>query len=224
MAAVDGAGAEPALIDGRRLRVLEARYVRSGPNDAALGAPTHPEVAFVGRSNVGKSSLLNALLGTAIARVSKTPGRTRLVNLFNVEVGRVSRTSGQVGEKRRVSFADLPGYGYAKLSKVEAATLAAVLSTYLSERRAIALVVHLVDGRIGATKEDLAVHRTLGDLDVPRLFVATKVDKLGAAERGAVVGKLAKALEVERGRVLPFSSHTGQGRDPLWSRLWQVAV
>lgn len=216
--------AEAELIDGRRLRVLEARYVRSGPDDAALGAPTHPEVAFVGRSNVGKSSLLNALVGSAIARVSKTPGRTRLVNLFNVEVGRVARTSGQVGEKRRLTLADLPGYGYAKLSKVEAAKLAAVVSAYLSERRGLALVVQLVDARHGATAEDLAVHRTLGELDVPRLFIATKVDKLRAAERGAVVSQLAKQLEVERTRVVPFSSETGQGRDALWSRLWQVAT
>ncbi len=216
--------AERELVDGRRLRVLEARYVRSGPDDAALGAPAHPEVAFVGRSNVGKSSLLNALAGTAIARVSKTPGRTRLVNLFALEVGRVSRTSGSVSEKRRLTFADLPGYGYAKLPKTEAAKLEAVLTSYLTERRALALVVQLVDARHGATKDDLAVHRTLGDLDVQRLFVATKVDKLTATERGVLTGRLAKALEVERARVLAFSSHSGLGRDALWSHLWEVAT
>ena len=213
--------AEPELLDGRRLRVLAASYLRSGPNDAALGAPMEPEVAFMGRSNVGKSSLLNVLLGTSLARVSRTPGRTRLVNLFSVEVGRVARTSGQVGEKRSMVLADLPGYGYAKLPKAEAAKLAEVISAYLSERRALALVIHLFDARHGATREDLEVHRSLQELDVPRLFIATKADKLKTAERGALPARLAKELAVEKRLVLPFSSHTGQGRDDLWARIWQ---
>lgn len=223
MAAVGGTGAEPELVDGRRLRVLASSYLKSGPDDAALGAPSGPEVAFLGRSNVGKSSLLNTLLGTRLARVSNTPGRTRLVNLFSVEVGRVSRNSGEVGEKRRLVLADLPGYGYAKLSKTEAAKLEAVISAYLSERRAIALVVQLFDARHGATREDLQVHRELQQLAVPRLCVATKVDKLKAAERGAVRAKLAKALEVDRERVIAFSSETVQGREVLWSWLWAIA-
>ncbi|OGQ16794.1 MAG: ribosome biogenesis GTP-binding protein YsxC [Deltaproteobacteria bacterium RBG_16_71_12] len=216
--------AEPELVDGRRLRMLEAAYLRSGPNDAALGASLGPEVAFVGRSNVGKSSLLNALLGTALARVSKTPGRTRLVNLFTVQVGKVARTSGLVGEKRRVVLADLPGYGFAKLSKAEADKLDAVISGYLSERRALALVVHLFDARHEPSRQDVAVHRELQQLDVPRVYVATKADKLKPAERGAVASRLARALAVDRGVVLPFSCQTGQGRDALWARLWQVAV
>lgn len=223
MAVADVSGAEPELVDGRRLRVLGTSYLKSGPDDAALGAPSGPEVAFVGRSNVGKSSLLNALLGTSIARVSKTPGRTRLVNLFSVDVGRVARTSGLVGEKRRVVFADLPGYGYAKLSKGEAGKLEEVISAYLSERKALALVVHLFDARHGATKEDLRVHRELQQLDAPRLYIATKVDKLKAAERGAIASRLARELDVARTAVLPFSSETGQGRDPLWARLWGIA-
>lgn len=215
--------AERELVDGRRLRVLEASYLRSGPDDAALGAPLGPEVAFMGRSNVGKSSLLNALLGTALARVSRTPGRTRLVNLFSVEVGRVARTSGLVGEKRRVVLADLPGYGFAKLSKTEHDKLEQVISAYLSERRALAMVVHLFDSRHRVSREDGEVHRELQQLDVPRIFVATKVDKLRSAERGAVASRLARELSVDRGAVVPFSCETGQGKDALWSRIWGVA-
>lgn len=223
MATAGGTGAEPELVDGRRLRVVASSYLKSGPNDAALGAPAGPEVAFLGRSNVGKSSLLNTLLGTRLARVSNTPGRTRLVNLFSVEVGRVSRNSGDVGEKRRVVLADLPGYGYAKLSKAEAAKLEEVISAYLSERRAVALVVQLFDARHGATREDLQVHRELQQLEAPKVHVVTKVDKLKAAERGAVPARLAKQLEVPAASVIPFSSETREGRDALWARLWAVA-
>ncbi|MBI1946746.1 MAG: ribosome biogenesis GTP-binding protein YsxC [Deltaproteobacteria bacterium] len=218
------AAEQPDVVDGRRLRVLDASYLRSGPDDAALGAPLHPEVAFVGRSNVGKSSLLNALLGNSLARVSKTPGRTRLVNLFAVHIGKVARTSGQVGEKRRLVFADLPGYGYAKLSKVEADKLDAIISSYLSGRRALALVVHLFDARHPPSRRDLDVHRELQQLDVARVYVVTKADKLKAAERGALSSRFARELEVERTSVQPFSSETGQGRDALWARLWQVAT
>lgn len=223
MAVVEGGGVEPELVDGRRLRVVGSSYLKSGPNDAALGAPAGPEVAFLGRSNVGKSSLLNTLLGTRLARVSNTPGRTRLVNLFSVEVGRVSRNSGDVGEKRRLVLADLPGYGYAKLSKTEAAKLEEVISAYLSERRAVALVVQLFDARHGATREDLQVHRELQQLEAAKVHVVTKVDKLKAAERGAVAARLAKQLEVPAASVIPFSSETREGRDALWARLWAVA-
>lgn len=223
MAVADATEPDGELVDGRRLRVLSASYLKSGPDDAALGAPTGREVAFLGRSNVGKSSLLNTLLGTSLARVSRTPGRTRLVNLFSVEVGRVGRTSGLVGEKRRLVLADLPGYGFAKLSKAEAAKLEEVISAYLSERRALALVVHLFDARHGATREDLQVHRELQQLEAAKVHVATKVDKLKASERGAIAARLAKQLEVPRASVVPFSSETGQGRDTLWSRLWAVA-
>lgn len=223
MAVVEGGGVEPELVDGRRLRVVGSSYLKSGPNDAALGAPAGPEVAFLGRSNVGKSSLLNTLLGTRLARVSNTPGRTRLVNLFSVEVGRVSRNSGDVGEKRRLVLADLPGYGYAKLSKTEAAKLEEVISAYLSERRAVALVVQLFDARHGATREDLQVHRELQQLEAAKVHVVTKVDKLKAAERGAVAARLAKQLDVPAASVIPFSSETREGRDALWARLWAVA-
>lgn len=223
MAVVEDGGVEPELVDGRRLRVVGSSYLKSGPNDAALGAPAGPEVAFLGRSNVGKSSLLNTLLGTRLARVSNTPGRTRLVNLFSVEVGRVSRNSGEVGEKRRLVLADLPGYGYAKLSKAEAAKLEEVISAYLSERRVVALVVQLFDARHGATREDLQVHRELQQLEAAKVHVVTKVDKLKAAERGAVAARLAKQLEVPAASVIPFSSETREGRDALWARLWAVA-
>ena len=164
--------------------------------------PSHPEVAFAGRSNVGKSSLLNRLVRRkALARVSKTPGRTREINFFSVN--------------DRFVLADLPGYGYARISKERKAEWWSLIDRYLRESPQLRGVVQLVDARHDPSEDDLRMFDFLADLGTPTLVVATKVDKLRRAEATARVGTLADALGVDAEQMIPFSAVTGQGRDEL---------
>ena len=160
------------------------------------------QVAFSGRSNVGKSSLLNRLVRRkALARVSKTPGRTREINFFGVN--------------DRFVLADLPGYGYARISKDRKAEWWSLIERYLRESPQLRGVVQLVDARHDPSHEDLLMFDFLADLGAPTLVVATKVDKLRRAEVAARIGALAEALGVDAEQTIPFSAVTGQGRDEL---------
>ena len=176
-----------------------------GPMATANGwrpETTLPEVAFAGRSNVGKSSLLNRLVRRkALARVSKTPGRTREINFFSVN--------------DRFVLADLPGYGYARISKERKAEWWSLIDRYLRESPQLRGVVQLVDARHDPSEDDLRMFDFLADLGTPTLVVATKVDKLRRAEATARVGTLADALGVDAEQMIPFSAVTGQGRDEL---------
>jgi GTP-binding protein len=165
---------------------------------------TLPEIAFAGRSNVGKSSLLNTLVRRkAFARVSKTPGRTREVNFFKVN--------------DRFLLADLPGYGYAKVSKSQSADWGPLIESYLRGTPALRGVVQLLDVRHDPTRDDLRMLDFLADVGVPTLFVATKIDKLAKAAARARVRELAGLLDVEEEDIIPFSSQTGEGRTDLAS-------
>lgn len=157
-----------------------------------LPAPTLPEVAFAGRSNVGKSSALNALLGSGVARVSSTPGRTRALNLF--EVG------------GRWIAVDLPGYGYAKVGRGERNDWRRWIEHYLGQRPTLRLVVALVDARLPAQENDKLLIAALAELGLPTLGLATKVDALPRARREATVTALARALGLPPETVVPFSS------------------
>ncbi len=161
-----------------------------------------PEVAFAGRSNVGKSSLLNKLVGRRkLARVSNTPGRTREVNFFRVNDTFI--------------IADLPGYGYARVSKEQRASWRPLIEGYLKGSPALRGVVLLLDVRHDPTDDDLAMREYLGELGTPTLIALTKTDKIGKkllAERAAA---LARAMEVDEDQVVPTSADTGLGRDEL---------
>jgi GTP-binding protein len=202
------------------LRVVDVAYFKSGPTCEALGPAVAPEVAFIGRSNVGKSSLLNALTKTKLVRTSKTPGQTRSVNLFSATLGRVGR-SGDITERRPLVLADLPGYGFAKASKEERTKLSRLLSHYLGERQGLVAVVHLVDARHVPSAQDREVYEEVASLDVAHILVATKADKLRAQEKKAAAAAVTKPFGLPSGAATLFSSETGLGRDALVLKLWE---
>jgi GTP-binding protein len=164
--------------------------------------PTLPEIAFAGRSNVGKSSLINSLLRRKkVARVSKTPGRTREINFFSVNDAFV--------------LADLPGYGYARISREQKAAWRPLIEGYLRGSAALKGVVQLLDARHPPTEDDLRMLEFLAEIRTPTIVIATKVDKLRASERAEKVDALAAQAGIEREQVIPFSAVTGEGRDEL---------
>lgn len=165
-----------------------------------------PEIAFAGRSNVGKSSALNTLLARKrVARTSSTPGRTQSINLFRL---------GDQGV-----FADLPGYGYAKVPQHVKDRWKATIEAYLTTRVELRLVVLLVDARRDPTPLDGQLLWALVEAGVPSLVVATKVDKLKKSQRGKQLAAIRREFQLPHGDPLPFSSVTKEGRDALWDRL-----
>jgi GTP-binding protein len=163
---------------------------------------TLPEVAFTGRSNVGKSSLINRLVRRkALARVSNTPGRTREIHFFRVNHDFV--------------LADLPGYGYARISKERKKEWRPLMESYLRRSTGLRGVVQLLDVRRDPTDDDLVMFDFLAELSVPVLVVITKVDKLTRAVARARVAELSEGLGLDADQVIPFSSVTGEGRDDL---------
>jgi GTP-binding protein len=161
-----------------------------------------PEVAFAGRSNVGKSSLLNKLVRRkAFARVSRTPGRTREINFFRVN--------------NEFVLADLPGYGYARISRERSSAWGPLIESYLRSSPTLRGVVQLLDVRHDPTNEDRTMLDFLAEVGVPTLFVATKIDKLSKGAVAARVRELAGLVGVDDEQVIPFSATTGAGRDEL---------
>jgi GTP-binding protein len=195
--------------------LLSATDVAHFPTEAkTFGAP---EIAFLGRSNVGKSSLINSLLGSREAKVSSTPGRTRAINFFALHEG--------VGEKKKIRptmiFADLPGYGYAKISKSISAEWPQFIEPYLAERDTLALAICLVDTNIPPQPSDKQLIEYFKQTQRPFLVVGTKADRLS----NNVLGKSLAALKREHGvdEVLPVSAKTDAGTKALWARLMAVA-
>jgi GTP-binding protein len=194
--------------------LLSATDVAHFPAEArTFGAP---EVAFLGRSNVGKSSLINSLLGSREAKVSSTPGRTRAINFFALHEG--------AGEKMKVRpvliFADLPGYGYAKISKSISAEWPKFIEPYLAERETLALCVCLVDTNIPPQENDTQLITYLKQTQRPFLVVGTKADKLSNNQLAKSVAALKKAHEVDE--ILPVSAKTDSGTKALWAKLMEV--
>ena len=164
--------------------------------------PTLPEVAFAGRSNVGKSSLLNRLVHRRkLARVSNTPGRTREVNFFKVNDSFV--------------LVDLPGYGYARVSKERRAEWRPLIEGYVRASPELRGIVELLDARHDPTADDLKMLDFLGEVGVPTIVVLTKMDKLTPAERKVRATERAAQLGLDTDQVIPFSAVTGEGRDAL---------
>lgn len=181
---------------------LDLRFVLSAPTVRDL-PDTQAEAAVVGRSNVGKSSLINALAGRrSLAQVSKTPGRTRLLNFYRL---------GQ----RPTSLVDLPGYGYSAVSKQTKAAWPDMIEQYLLGREALAMVLALVDGEIGPTKLDASMLEWLVANDCPYTVVATKHDKVKPSQRVRRGRELAAACGLEPEQVVWVSAHKQTGIDRL---------
>lgn len=163
---------------------------------------TLPEIAFAGRSNVGKSSLLNRLVGRKkLARVSKTPGRTREINFFRVNDLFV--------------LADLPGYGYARVSKTRQAEWRPLLEGYIGKTPQLAGVVQLLDMRREPSDDDAAMLDLLAELGMPTIVVLTKSDKLSRKAAAERAESIARSLLLDPDQTIPFSAVTGEGRDEL---------
>jgi len=161
-----------------------------------------PEIAFAGRSNVGKSSLLNRLVHRKkFARVSNTPGRTREVNFFKVNDSFL--------------LVDLPGYGYARISKERRAEWRPLIESYLKSTNQLRGVVQLLDSRHDPTPDDLQMLDYLGEIGVPTIIVLTKIDKLTAKERQRQRAQIAGAAGVDDDQTIVFSATTGEGRNEL---------
>lgn len=168
-----------------------------------------PEVAFAGRSNVGKSSLLNTLVRRkSFARVSRTPGRTREINFFKVN--------------DRFVLADLPGYGYARISKEKKADWRPLIEGYLKHSPALAGVVQLLDIRHEPSEDDVAMMDFLAELEVPTIVVLTKSDKLSRRGADDRAQEIMKSMSLSEEQVIRFSSATGEGRDELAAALVSV--
>jgi len=194
--------------------VLDAEFIAGATALGQLPAPTFAEVAFAGRSNVGKSSLINNLVRRKkLVRTSSAPGCTRAINIFRV---RLRTDAGDA----HLDLVDLPGYGYAQRSKAERKSWGPLIEGFLSERPGLRGAVVIIDIRRGAEDDDAQLLEFLESIGVTPIVVATKMDKLPASKRKPAIAKLRHQM----GRpVTPFSSVTGDGRDALWARLLQVS-
>ena len=192
-----------------RNRVGQVTFLGSFGHD--LPVLNLPEVAFAGRSNVGKSSALNRLLKRKkAARVSQRPGRTQRINLFNV------------GDA--LCFADLPGYGFAKVPKQVQAAWHSMMDSYFSTRRDLCLTIVIVDVRRDPQALDLQMLASLNQHGLPSLVVATKADKLSKQNIRKQLGKLEKTCALLPGQIIAFSAVTGMGQDAVWEAIEEACA
>ena len=192
--------------------VTEADFLAAATLTEGLPEATLPEIAFAGRSNVGKSSLLNTMLSrNKLVRTSRTPGCTRQINLFRAKVK----------DGPELVFTDLPGYGYAKRSKGEKISWGAMIEGYLLGREALKALVLLVDVRRGIEEDDAQLVEFWEQTKKPLLIVATKLDKIPASKRRLEVVALGKKSNL---RVVGFSAESGEGRTELWKKLLETVA
>jgi GTP-binding protein len=194
------------------MKILSAEFVKSCRLATDYPADCLPEIAFLGRSNVGKSSLINSLLGRkALAHVSRTPGKTRLLNFFEI------RTDDPA--VRRLYAVDVPGYGYAQVAQAVKAEWGDMITTYLRRRSELRAVALLIDGR-HVQALDVSTVRWLCAIGRPPIVVVTKVDKLRQGDRPHLVSEVRETLQLPDGLpVVPYSSVTHDGREHLWALL-----
>ncbi|MGA8764113.1 MAG: ribosome biogenesis GTP-binding protein YihA/YsxC [Candidatus Sulfotelmatobacter sp.] len=194
------------------MRVL-TRFLAAATDAAHFPAPGLPEVAFLGRSNVGKSSVINSLVGSKLARTSSTPGRTRSINFFEV------RWPGK--PRPELIFTDLPGYGYAKLSREISQEWPKFIEPYLNDRAALALCLMMVDVSIPPQPSDRQLLQFLTVSGRDFVVVATKSDRLSGNQLRNALKILGE--EYPTAAIVSYSSKTGVGRDELWKHIRRAA-
>jgi GTP-binding protein len=183
------------------MRIVSADFVKSSFDEEGWPLDSQPEISFLGRSNVGKSKLINSLLGVrGLARTSSTPGRTQSLNFFSIN--------------NKFRFVDLPGYGYARAPKQITAGWSEMATTYLANREQLVLSIHIVDSRHEPTKLDLQLHEWLQHHRKPQIIVATKSDKLSNNELRKSIERARRVLKAEQ--VIAYSAVTGAGREQVW--------
>ncbi|RMF64431.1 MAG: YihA family ribosome biogenesis GTP-binding protein [Calditrichaeota bacterium] len=188
------------------MKITSVEFIKSVVDLSQIPREPLPEIAFAGRSNVGKSSLINCLLNRRkLAKISGTPGKTRHLNYFKIN--------------RNFYFVDLPGYGYARVSRQEQRRWRELIEAYLQASTRVAAVVSIIDSRIGPTPLDLQLHEWLDDLRLAKIVVATKADKLSRGALGRQLAALTKQMKTLDGAIIPFSSVTGTGKKELWSEI-----
>jgi GTP-binding protein len=201
------------------MKIHSATFVKTATRREEWPAGPKPEFAFVGRSNVGKSSMLNALAcQTGLARVSSTPGRTRQLQFFEVAV--------QPSPAQRplvLRFCDLPGYGYANVARDQRAHWAGMIEEYLRSRTDLRAVVLIVDGRHSPTEADRAALAFLESAGRPVVVASTKMDKLAKSHRLPAVRTIEREMELSSGSAISFSAVEGTGTRDLWARLLALA-
>ncbi len=190
------------------MRIM-ARFMLSASDLAHFPPPSVPEIAFLGRSNVGKSSLINSLVGAKLARTSNTPGRTRSINFYEV------RRAGQ--PRPELLFTDLPGYGYAKVSREISEDWSRFVDPYLHQRSTLALCLALVDANIPPQESDARLLEFLSAKERPHAIVATKCDRLSGNQLRQALNVLGQAYGGVP--IVPFSAKTGAGKEELWSQI-----
>jgi len=183
------------------MKITSTEFLKSSFQVSDWPSGALPEIAFMGRSNVGKSSLINSLLSVrGLARTSSTPGRTQSLNFFLIN--------------GRFRFVDLPGFGYARVPKAIKSTWGEMVSSYLAKREQLVLSIHIVDSRHEPTKLDLQLHEWLEHSAKPRLIVATKSDKLSNNELKESLGRVKRVFSTDR--VVAFSAKNGRGGSEVW--------
>ncbi len=186
------------------MKISSAEFTKSAFNESHWTTDDLPEISFLGRSNVGKSSLLNSLLQRkGLARTSNTPGRTQSINFFLIN--------------ESFYFVDLPGYGYAKVSKTMRADWGKMAEEYLANRQELLLSIHLVDSRHKPTELDRILHEWLVYNQKNHIVVATKADKLSNNKLKKSLEEIEKSLP--ESKIIVYSAHTGKGRDALWREI-----
>jgi GTP-binding protein len=188
------------------MKVTSVEFVKSVVNVAHVPKDGLREIAFAGRSNVGKSSLINCLLNRKkLAKTSSTPGKTRQLNYYRIN--------------GLFYFVDLPGYGYAKVSKQEKRRWQNLIETYLQNSTGISGVIAIVDSRVGATNLDLELLGWLSHLDVKTVVVATKADKLSKNQMLKKLSELSEQIKDSTDVIIPFSAIKGTGKKDVWREI-----
>jgi len=188
------------------MKIKKAEFIAGAADPESIPPGALPEIAFAGRSNVGKSSLINKLVGRKkLAVTSSSPGRTRQINFFNINDG--------------FMFVDLPGYGYAKVSRSERRKWGTLISEYMRGRDTLRAVVMILDIRRDPGEQELSLLDMLEDLGIPPVIVLTKSDKIKRGQRKARAAGIAETLGAKPDELVIFSSATGEGKEQLWKIL-----